>query len=127
MVKGDHVRRVALSLPEAHERETWGEATFRVRDKIFATLSERSGEASVKASLDEQAALVALDPESFSVASYVGRFGWVSIQLATVDPDDLTHLLIEAWRQTAPKSLVATYDAGMRESSTDSAQTRQKG
>ena len=30
------LRRMCLSLPEVEERETWGEATFRVRDKIFA-------------------------------------------------------------------------------------------
>jgi hypothetical protein len=82
-----------------------------VRDKIFMTLSEASGQASVKATLDEQAALVALDPESFSVAHYTGRFGWVSIQLATVDPDDMHDLVMEAWRQTAPKRLVAAFDA----------------
>jgi predicted DNA-binding protein (MmcQ/YjbR family) len=32
----DRVRQICLALPEAAEKETWGEATFRVRDKIFA-------------------------------------------------------------------------------------------
>jgi hypothetical protein len=116
MVTGDQFRGFAMSLPEVQERETWGEATFRVRAKIFATLSERSGEASVKATLDEQAALVALDPESFAIASYVGRFGWVSIKLATVDPDDVADLIGEAWRQIAPRRLVAAYDLGNKDS-----------
>lgn len=31
-----HVRKLALSLPEAHEVEAWGEPTFRVKNKIFA-------------------------------------------------------------------------------------------
>lgn len=35
----EELRRLALSLPEAVERETWGEATFRLHDKIFVTLS----------------------------------------------------------------------------------------
>jgi predicted DNA-binding protein (MmcQ/YjbR family) len=30
------LRDICLALPEAVEKETWGEATFRVRDKIFA-------------------------------------------------------------------------------------------
>ena len=111
MVSGDRVRQVALSLPEAEEREVWGEATFRVRNKIFCTLSEGSGQAGLKASLDEQAALVALDPQAFSVAHYVGRFGWVSVNLASADPDDMVDLIIEAWRKTAPKRLVAAFDA----------------
>jgi len=111
VINSDDVRKAALSLPEAEERLTWGEATFRVRDKIFCTLSEASGQAGIKASLDEQAALVALDPQSFSVAHYVGRFGWVSVDLTFVDPDDMVDLIIEAWRKTAPKRLVATFDA----------------
>jgi len=32
----DRLRRICLALPEAEERETWGDPTFRVRDKIFA-------------------------------------------------------------------------------------------
>ena len=36
----------------------------------------------------------------------------MSIQLATVDPGELGELVVEAWRQTAPRRLVATYDAG---------------
>jgi hypothetical protein len=35
----------------------------------------------------------------------------VSIQLATVDPTELGELVVEAWRQTAPKRLVVAYDA----------------
>jgi hypothetical protein len=67
--------------------------------------------ASVKATR-EQAALTAAAPERFGVPAYVGRHGWVSIQLVTVDPIELAELVVEAWRQTAPKRLVATYDAG---------------
>jgi hypothetical protein len=111
MVTADELRRVALSLPEAEERETWGHPTFRVRDKLFASLSDDGHQAGVKATKPEQAALVAAAPGTFGIPAYVGRHGWVSIQLATVDPAELRELLVEAWRQTAPKRLVATYDA----------------
>ena len=45
------------------------------------------------------------------VTPYVGRYGWTSIQLSTVDADELGELITEAWRRTAPKKLVAAYDA----------------
>jgi hypothetical protein len=112
MITADELRRAALSLPEAEERETWGHPTFRVRDKLFAILADDGGQVSVKATRQEQEALVAEDPETFGVPAYVGRHGWVSIQLATADPVEVRELLEEAWRQTAPKRLVATYDAG---------------
>jgi len=105
------LRRVVLSLPEAEERETWGHPTFRVRDKMFATLSDDGRQATVKATREEQAALVAAAPETFGIPAYVGRHGWVAVQLATVDPVELAELLVEAWRLTAPKRLVKAYDS----------------
>ena len=111
MTTADELRRAALSLPEAEERETWGHPTFRVRDKMFATLSDDGRSAGIKTTREEQTALVAADPETFGVPAYVGRHGWVSIQLATVDPTELGELVVEAWRQTAPRRRVATYDA----------------
>jgi hypothetical protein len=79
---------------------------------MFATLSDDGRVATVKATRQEQAALLAGDPATFGVPAYVGRHGWVSVQLATVDPTELSELLVEAWRQTAPKRLVTAYDAG---------------
>jgi hypothetical protein len=111
MITADELRRVALALPEAEERETWGHPTFRVRDRMFAALSDDGRLASVNATREEQAALIAAAPETFGVPAYVGRHGWVSIQLATVDPAELGELMVEAWRQTAPRRLVAAYDA----------------
>ena len=111
MITADELRQVVRSLPEAEERETWGHPTFRVREKMFAAMSDDGQQASVKATRQEQAALIAAAPETFGVPAYVGRHGWVSIQLATVDPAELRELLVEAWRQTAPKRLVAVYDS----------------
>ena len=59
MITAEELRRVVLSLPEAEERGTWGHPTFRVRDKMLAALSDDGREASVKATRQEQAALVA--------------------------------------------------------------------
>ena len=112
MITADELRQVVRSLPEAEERETWGHPTFRVRDRMFAAMSDDGQEASVKATRQEQAGLVSAAPETFGIPAYVGRHGWVSIQLATVDPAELRELIVEAWRQTAPKRLVAAYDSG---------------
>ena len=81
------LRRMCLSLPEVEERETWGEATFRVRDKIFVMGAPDGKVVSIKASLDDQAGLVAMDPSVFAVSAYTGRFGWVNVKLAKVRPD----------------------------------------
>ena len=106
----DRLRAICLALPEAAERETWGHATFRVRDKIFAMGGEGATHASIKASPERQAELVDLDPKTFAPSAYVGRFGWVTVDLARVDTPLLEDLIRDAWRRTAPKRLAATLD-----------------
>jgi hypothetical protein len=105
----EDVRRIALALPEAEERLTWEtDITFRVRDKIFAIGGEGADRVSIKASLETQAELIELDPETFASSAYVGRFGWVTVVLDRVDPAVLASLIREAWRRSAPKRLAAT-------------------
>ena len=102
----DDVRSIALALPEVEERVTWGtDITFRIRDKMFIVGGEESDGVTIKASIAEQADLIDLDPETFSAAAYVGRFGWVSVNLASVDPGMLAMLVRNAWRATAPAKL----------------------
>src|SRR5881396_1502925 len=98
-------RRLCLSMPEAEELETWGEATFRVRGRIFAMGSPEGATVSVKASLDDQAGLIAMDPKTFAASAYTGRFGWVSVRLAGLSRRLGEKLIRNAWERTAPRRL----------------------
>ncbi|GAB2828434.1 MmcQ/YjbR family DNA-binding protein [Actinoallomurus bryophytorum] len=111
MATGEDLRKLALSLPEASERETWGSATFRVRDKIFVMMSADGTGASVKATKDEQSALIAEDPETFTYPAYVGQHGWIGVDVERIGTDHLRELVTEAWRMTAPKRVVRAFDA----------------
>ncbi len=101
------LQKMCLALPEVEERETWGDATFRVRDKIFVISSPDGDSASIKASLDDQSGLVEMDPDTFAVAAYTGKYGWVRVRLAGVPPQLAQRLITNAWRRTAPKRLIA--------------------
>jgi hypothetical protein len=103
-------RRLCLSLPESEEVETWGEATFRVKNRIFAMGSQDGGFVSVKASLDDQAGLVEMDPKTFSPSAYTGRFGWVRVRLRGVGTELADKVVTNAWKRTAPRRLVAGYE-----------------
>jgi hypothetical protein len=100
-------------LPGGHEVmvEEWGHPTLRVGAKMFASGSPDSDTLSVKATREDQTALIAGDPKTFSIAPYVGRFGWVLVNLSTVDAAELRELVVEAWRLTAPKKLIKEYEA----------------
>src|SRR5689334_15714282 len=109
MMTFDELRTLAHSLPEVEEEDTWEtDLTFRVRGKIFVmTGTDNPTSASVKATPADQHALIDANPATYSMSAYVGRFGWVTVQLATVDPDQMQQLVADAWRRTAPKRLVA--------------------
>src|SRR5204863_7795798 len=102
------VREICLRLPEAYEEETWGEATFRVRKKIFAMAGDHDGGRTVcmKTVRDEQEALLSRgDP--FFYPSYVGSKGWIGIDLRSrsVDWLEVAELVRESYRLVAPKTL----------------------
>ena len=105
------LRRICLALPEAVEIETWGHPTFRVRNKIFVGCGageDGRPQMSCKAPPGEQQALVASNPERFFVPAYVGSKGWVGVYLeGAVDWVEVTELVEESYRLTAPKRLVA--------------------
>lgn len=111
-MKFDDFRRLCLALPEVEERETWGEATFRVRGRIFAMGSPGGDSVSIKATLDDQAGLIEMDPKTFSVAAYTGRYGWVSVRLGRMRKELAARVLKNAWELTAPRRMVSEDSSG---------------
>ncbi|WP_295682344.1 MmcQ/YjbR family DNA-binding protein [uncultured Nevskia sp.] len=110
-------RELALSLPDAEQRDHFGSPSFRVKGKIFAQLSARDSEEQrvlVKLPAADQAALTMSDPDTFLSVPQWGQHGWTYVQLATVEESMLRGLLIQSWRQVAPKKLVAAYEAHKR-------------
>jgi hypothetical protein len=81
-------------------------STFRVHGHTFGYLWEPTQTVGLKQLVAEQLALVAERPEAFEVQFTAGGFGWVVVYLEQVDRRELAELTSEAWRLTAPKSLV---------------------
>lgn len=109
----DRLREICLALPEAVEKETWGEATFRVRDKIFvvAGVGDERTSMSCKAPPGAQEILVGSDPKRFFRPAYVGHRGWVGVRLdGRTDWDQVADLVEESYRMTAPKKVSALLD-----------------
>jgi len=109
----DRLRELCLALPQARETSTWGSPHFRVRDKIFAGFDPDAPTPVLgfKLSLERQAQMLR-DPR-FRVAPYVGRYGWVSMDLSGVsDWDEVRAFLVESYCAIAPKSLAAQLEGG---------------
>lgn len=101
------LRTLALSLPEATEELTWEtDITFRVRKKIFVITGPDAAGVSLKATKEEQTSLVA-SADYITVAAYVGRFGWVDVDLTAAPWDEVVELVRDSYRLVAPKKLAA--------------------
>jgi hypothetical protein len=107
------LRGWVLALPGCREVfvEQWGDWTLRYGEKMFVVGGPEHDTVSVKASLDEQAELVASAPDTYSPAPYVGRYGWVRVVLAEADADELRQVVTDAWRRTASKKAVREFDS----------------
>ena len=106
---GDRLRAICMALPESEERETFGGPTFRVRAKIFALATQRTGSPAVwiKAPPGSQMVLVNADPARFFVPPYLGTKGWVGIRLEEpIDWREVEILVRRSYRLVAPKAPV---------------------
>lgn len=108
MISADDFRRLALSTPEAVEGAHMGAVDFRC-GKIFATLGNPDANwAMVKLTPDQQAVRVAAEPEVFAaVPGGWGRGGATRLRLAASDEATARGALLDAWRNVAPKRLLA--------------------
>jgi hypothetical protein len=109
----EEFQSLALSLPEATEQSHMGHPDFRVRGKIFATLSYPDpGRAMVKLTPEQQEALTRSRPELFApVPGGWGRRGATYVTLQAADRAAVDDALLMAWRNTAPKGLVKLHSA----------------
>jgi hypothetical protein len=112
-----NVRAACLALPEVNERPSHGSPTFFVRNRTtFVTFVDDHhgvGHFGVwcAAPPGVQSQLVELEPERFYRPPYVGHRGWIGLRL-DVEPDwaEVAEICTDAYRQVAPKRLVALLD-----------------
>ncbi|GAB3451048.1 MmcQ/YjbR family DNA-binding protein [Actinophytocola sediminis] len=97
--------RMVNRLAEVEQARTPDYTSFSVRGKRFGYHWPRTRTAGLKQTLTEQAALVYERPDVFEVQFTAGGFGWVVVHLPKIDAAELTELLYEAWRLSAPESL----------------------
>ena len=79
------VRELALSFPQAYEDDPWGFPVFKVADnRMFAMLASSDPvEVTMKVGSEERE--IAMLLPYVRPASYVGRYGWVTVTIADDD------------------------------------------
>jgi len=102
-------RKLALSHPETEERQHMEHPDFRVAGKIFATLGyPDKTRGMVKLSPEDQHNFCKDYPDMFvPVKGTWGRRGATSVNLKAAKKDVVSRAIDAAWRNNAPKRLLA--------------------
>jgi hypothetical protein len=120
----EDVRRIALGLPETSERPSWGNTSWRVRDKLFVwerplrpadlrALGDAAPDGPILGARVEhegaKEALIADDPRLYFTTPHFDGYAAVLVRLDEIPLDELQELIVEAWLCQAPKRLAREY------------------
>ncbi|MDX8343224.1 MmcQ/YjbR family DNA-binding protein [Rossellomorea sp. YZS02] len=97
----DEIRRLSLLYPEVHEHvDGFGHISFRVKDKPFVIIGETL---SIKTLPSTQEIL--LEQPGYIKAPYIGRHGWVLVEIEEVGWQTIEGLVRNGYLIVAPKRL----------------------
>jgi hypothetical protein len=124
MATWDDVARLALALPETHEGTTFGNRSWKVKDKGFvwarplrqsdlAALGPDAPDGPILGARVEhegaKQALLADDPAVFFTTPHFDGYPAVLVRLDAIALDELQELVTEAWLVQAPKRVAKAY------------------
>ena len=106
------VRALCLALPEVTEKVSHGEPTWFVRRSFLMYADHHHDDRLAfwcAAPPGAQEEMVAAAPERFFRPPYVGGRGWLGVYLDVegVDWEEIGEIVTDAYRQVAPKKLLA--------------------
>ena len=102
-------------LPEAEESTWFRTPCLRVRKKSFCRMKEDGETLVVRVvDLEDKDALLRSNSDVFFTTPHYDGYPYVLVRLAQVDPGQLRELIEDAWRLSAPKRVLAAFDARLR-------------
>jgi hypothetical protein len=98
----DIVREIGLALPDVEEATMYGSPALKVRGNLLACIpvnkSAEPDSLAVRIDLDQRAALLAEDQETYYLPDHYRNSPLVLVRLSRVQTDQLRDLLRSAWR-----------------------------
>lgn len=104
----EFIRQVMSDMSGTTEKLSHGTPGFYVQNKMLARIWE-NGEVLVVRT-DDRDKWIQNDPEVYFVTDHYRNYPTVLINLSKVEPDELKHLLREAWLNRASKRLLKQYE-----------------
>ena len=106
----DDVREIAGALPGAEEGTSYGTAAFKVNGKLFVRFHQSGESVVVHVEIEEREALMRLNPDRFYITDHYIGWPWMLVRFSATGRDDLSRIIEESWRRSAPRKLVASYE-----------------
>jgi len=101
-------RKLALAFPEVVEQPHFEKTSFRVKKKIFATLSIETSLACIKLSEIDQSVFCSFDKTIiFPVNNKWGKQGWTFIAVANIKKEMLADALSTAYYEVLKSKPIA--------------------
>ena len=102
------ISALCLALPDTKLTMTWGSPHFRVADKIFCGFGSEDGKQVIGVKLAMSHARALVKQARFWPSPYVGKHGWVSMDVTQRKSwDEVAALIRESYQLIAPKASLA--------------------
>ena len=102
----DDVRDVTCDLPRSYETVVRDRVKFRVGRIVYLAFARDETLMGFAFPKEERDALVASEPHKFLLPRPSDlRYQWVVVRLAAIDRDEMTELVLDAWRMVVPKKV----------------------
>ncbi len=110
MVTIDDVRLLATGLPRSVEALVCDRVKVRVDGIVYLAFSRDESVMGFAFPKEERQALVASAPGEFAMPGrFDQRYNWVHVRLAAIDQQEMSELVLDAWRMVVPRQLAAAY------------------
>jgi hypothetical protein len=106
----DDVRALASTFERSYEAVVRDRVKFRVGRIVYLAFSRDDTLMGFAFPKEERQALVESEPHKFMLPKQGDmRYNWVVVRLAEIDLDEMTEIVVEAWRMVVPKKVFAAY------------------
>jgi hypothetical protein len=98
MAKAETARKLALAMPDALERPSYGTPGFFYKKKLFARLLPDSDLVVIKISFEQREILMQANPEAYFITDHYLNYPAMLVRLSEVTSKELRELLNDAWQ-----------------------------
>jgi hypothetical protein len=104
------VKQIGHEFPGVENSTSYGTPALKVKGVFLLRLREDGETLALRTTFLERDLLLEADPETYFVTDHYVKYPYVLVRMSHIRPDELRDRLEHAWRQVAPKRLIAEFD-----------------